>query len=178
MRIRCDEVKQKLAFKDYSLIDSSIVIENYLDKQRPYIIKYSLTTKPEVVNGKVYISPFLRESLFDNPLKQKERTYPIDMIYPKKKVYSSTLSIPEGYQIDFLPEELKMNNETFELNYSVNTIDNKVQIVFEYYFKKPVYPSTDYSKIKYYFNEIVKKGSEKIVVTKKTLAGNQEGYNL
>ena len=80
--------------------DSSIQIQNYLDRTKPYKLRYSFTTKPEIVNDKIYISPFLQESITDNPLKQKERIYPIDMVYPKKRVYNSTLSIPEGYEVD------------------------------------------------------------------------------
>jgi len=161
-----ENVKQKISTNNYSINDSSIQIQNYLDKTKPYKLRYSFTIKPEIVNDKIYISPFLQETIADNPLKQKERRYPIDLIYPKKRVYNSTLLIPKGYVIDFIPEDFHLKNDLFELNYSIKNYSDKLQITFDYYFKKPIYQSDDYAKVKYYFNEIVKKGNEKIVLMK------------
>jgi len=162
-----DNVKQRIALNNnYSLNDSSIQIQNYLDRTKPYKLTYSFTTNPEVVNDKIYISPFLQETITDNPLKQKERRYPIDMIYPKKRIYSCTLSIPEGYQVDYKPEDLSIKNDLFDLLYTVISQNDKLQVSFSYYFKKSTYQSEDYAKVKYYFDEIVKKGNEKIVLTK------------
>jgi hypothetical protein len=39
-------------------------------------------------------------------------------------------------------------------------------VSYSYYFKLPVYKAVDYDKIKYYFNEIIKKGNEKISFVK------------
>jgi hypothetical protein len=163
---KIENVKQKISKNNYSINDSSIQIQNYSDKTKPYKLKYSFTTKPEIINDKIYISPFLQESITDNPLKQKERKYPIDMIYPKKRVYNSTISIPEGYEIDFMPENFQIKNDLFELNYTIEKFSDKLLVTFAYYFKKPIYQSEDYSKVKYYFNEIVKKGNEKVVLMK------------
>ena len=121
---------------------------------------------PEKVNNKIYVSPFQREIITENPLKQLTRTYPIDMIYPKLNAYYSMIDIPSGYKVDFLPAKDKIANEMFELEYSASVINDKVHVMLNYYFKIPVYDATEYSKLKYYFNEIVTKGSEKIVFVK------------
>lgn len=168
---KIEKVKKSLPTNIYSLKDSTINVQNYLDKTKPYTLNYSFTAKPEVVNNKIYMSPFMLESISDNPLKQRDRKYPIDMMYPKKRAYSSTLTLPKGYQLDFKPEDLSISNESFELNYSIQTIGDKLQVTFDYYFKKPIYQSADYSKVKFYFSEIVKKGNEKIVFVK--TAGKQ-----
>ncbi len=160
------KIKKKVAINNYIVDQASIKVKNYLDKTKSYRLRYSFTTTPEIVNSKIYISPFLHEPITVNPLKQKERKYPIDMIYPKKQVYNTTITLPEGYQIDFIPENLKINNELFELNYSTEKYNDNLQIVFYYYFKKPIYSSENYSKIKSYFDQIVKKGNEKIVLKK------------
>ena len=142
------------------------MVQNQYIKDKPYILSYNQTSKPEIVNEKIYVSPFLNETFSDNPLKQKERTYPIDLIYPQKRIYNSSVLIPEGYKVDYLPSEQMIDNQLFELTYSINSDENQINITFVYYLKESVYPATEYSKIKSYFNEIVKKGIEKIVFTK------------
>jgi hypothetical protein len=160
-------IKKRLESEHFTLIDTTVLIQNQKEIEKPYIISYKLSSHPEVLNDKLFVTPFINEVINNNPLKQIERTYPIDMIYPEKRRFISSIKIPDGYQIEFLPSESIINNQFFELNYSIKNDDNNIVISFYYYFKKPVYYPGDYSKIKYYFNEIVKKGNEKIVLTKK-----------
>jgi len=88
------------------------------------------------------------------------------MVYPKKRIYNSTINIPEGYKVDFISDDYKFNNDLIEFNYTTTIEDKKINIKFNYLFKKSIYSAKDYSKIKFYFKEIVKKGNEKIVLIK------------
>lgn len=153
----------------YDIVDSTITVKNLRDKNKPYVLNYSIKEDVERINDKIYISPFFHEVINDNPLKLKNRTYPIDMTYPKFKSFYSEITIPEGYKVDFLPPNAKINNDQFELNYLVSNNEDKgsISVSYNYYFKQSVYPDTEYAKLKFYFNEIVNKGVEKIVLSKK-----------
>ena len=161
-----NKIKPEIETTGYTVIDSSITIKNQLDKENPYILTYKQTGSPERVNGKIYVSPFLDLSISDNPLKQKKRTYPVDMIYPKKRTFSSTIIIPEGYKVDYLPVEQKIDNGLFGMTYKAVSDSGRVAVSFSYFFKKTVYEPKVYSMIKYYFKEIVKNSNEKVVLTK------------
>ena len=52
------------------------------------------------------------------------------------------------------------------MDYNAVVDANKVGVSYSYYFKLPIYNAVDYEKIKYYFNEIIKKGNEKISFVK------------
>ncbi len=71
-----------------------------------------------------------------------------------------------------LPKEIRIQDQLIELNYNVVKDDKTVKVFFDYSFKKSGYPSEDYMKMAFYFNQIVKKGNEKIVFSRK------EGKNL
>ncbi len=163
-----ETIRKRLESKEYSIIDSTIVVKNQLNKENPYLLTYKQTSKPLIVNEKIYLPPFLNEIISDNPLKQNERTYPIDVTYPNQRVFNSTILIPEGYRVEYLPVGLEINNQLFELKYTTRSEEGQISVSFDYYFKKSVYSATDYLIIKSYFNEIVKKGNEKIVLIKKT----------
>lgn len=167
-----ENIKNRIEAKGFNLIDSTINVQNQSDKEKPYILTYKQTGKPEVINEKFYISPFLNEVITDNPLKQKERTYPVDLTYPKQRTYNTSILIPDGYKVEYLPSEHKIKNHLFELTYSIANEDNKLNLKFDYFFKNPIYSPNDYSKIKFYFNEIIKKGNEKIVLSKEQLNSN------
>ena len=163
-----ETIRKRVETKEYSIVDSSIVVKNQLNKENPYILTFKQTCKPVIVNEKIYLSPFLNETISDNPLKQIGRTYPIDMTYPSQRIFNTSILIPEGYKVDYLPAELEINNQLFELTYSIKSEVKQISVSFDYYFKKSVYSGADYLKIKSYFDEIVKKGNEKIVLIKKT----------
>jgi hypothetical protein len=149
--------------RNYEISSQSLAIENLEIRDKPLGLSYETSSVSEMVNEKIYVKPFLNEVISDNPLKQQTRSYPIDMNYPKKRTYRSTIMIPEGYQIDFLPQPVKIKNDQFEMNYSVASDEEKIVAELSYYFKGSVYAAQDYMKIKYYFNEIVNKGSERVV---------------
>jgi transglutaminase-like putative cysteine protease len=148
----------------YIIDEASIIITNPDKKELPYIMKFTKTYKTEVINNKIYLSPFLDEPITDNPLKQYSRTYPIDMLYPVKRNYNSTITIPDGYKVDFVPEDYKILNDLFELNYNVKIDEKTISVFFNYTFKKSVYLAQDYLKLKFYFKDIIKKGNEKVVL--------------
>ncbi len=159
-------IVEKLEDKGYSVNDTSIVVKNQLNIEKPYSIEYTVTNSSEYINDKIYLSPFLYETLEENPLKQNSRRYPIDMVYPSLKIYYAGIKIPDGYKIDFLPENYQFSNDKFELKYLTQQSDSMLSISFSYHFKKAVYSASDYLKIKFYFNDIVRKGNEKIVFSR------------
>jgi hypothetical protein len=148
----------------YTIDESSVEVNNPTKINEPYNIKFNSTYKTEKINDKIYIAPFLDEPLTENPLKQNSRTYPIDMTYPVRRSYTSVINIPDGYKVEYMPENDKILNDSFELNYKVKNDGKTVAISFDYYFKKSIYPASDYSSMKYYFKDIIKKGNEKVVL--------------
>lgn len=158
-------LKKSLINKGYNLPDSSLSIISSLPKT-PYQFKYKTIDAPEIINGKIYVSPFLHEIIKDNPMKQPTRTYPIDMTYPTKRTCYSEINFPKGYKVEFMPEKIVIDNDLFQMDYNAVVDANKVVVSYSYYFKLPVYKAVDYDKIKYYFNEIIKKGNEKISFVK------------
>jgi len=150
----------------YDVLEDNISITYPDNYKQDYQLEFKPNVNAEIINGKIYISPFLNESMKDNPLNQETRTYPIDMIYPWKDSFTSIIEIPEGYKVDFVPENFKARNNLVEMEYLVTQTDNKLVINFTSYFKMAEYPANEYSKIKFYMNQMVKKGNEKIVLVK------------
>jgi len=162
-----EAIKRLLKNKHYAIIDSTISVQNQNRKEKPYILSYKQTSKPEVINEKIYIPPFLNQVISDNPLKEAERTYPIDMVYPNKRTFTTTIIIPEGYQVDYIPKEKTIMNQMVELTYNAIQEDNKIKVSFSYAFNKAIYSQNIYSDLKSFFDEIVEHGNEKIVLSKK-----------
>lgn len=161
-----EEIAKTLNGDGFEVIESSIQVKNYLETDKPYIINYALEGRAEIINDKIYIDPFLNHVISENPMKYNSRTYPIDMVYPEKNIFTVEINIPEGYKAEYIPVKAKSNTNIFEMDYDATVQDNKVIINFSYGFKKAIYPATDYMRLKAFFNDIVRKGHDKIVLSK------------
>lgn len=174
-----EALKKSLESDSYELIDSTVSMQNQNKRAKPFGLSYSFCTQPLTMGGKMYIAPFFNEIGNENMFRENKRTFPIDLIYPDKMEYTSILTIPSGYKIGYLPKPLNSNNDLYELNYGVKQKGNKLTITLEYYFKKAIYPASDYFRLKSFFAQVVKKGNEKIVLSKKAVALKQAGnYKL
>jgi len=161
-----EEIKTSLDNKNYNIIESSITSQNSFKYDKPYILDYKIEYVPEIINNKIYLTAFHNEIIKDNPLKQKSRTYPIDMTYPLIEKLTNSISIPEGYVVDYLPKQLSIKTELFELSFVSSKANDKIILNLDYYFKKSVYSAEEYTRIKHYFSEIIKIGNEKVVLKK------------
>ena len=152
--------------KMYLVDNNSVKIDNTLKRSNYFSYDYTVNTKIEKINDKLYISPFLAEVGDNNPLKQKTRTYPVDMVYPVSYTYTSEIVIPQGYKVDFLPEKSTQDDELFDLDYSVKELNGSINVSFSYTFKQSKYQPETYGRVKAFFDRVVKKGNEKVVLVK------------
>ncbi len=159
-------IKDHLDDEYYNVNTSTIAVENFEDRAKPYVLKYELSAQPEVINDKIYVSPFLGEIISENPLKQNSRKYDIDMTYSYKENYTAKIKIPEGYHLDYIPENEVVNNDIFSFDYKVEQQNEELIVSCSYFFKKSVYSPEMYARLKLYFNKIIEKGNDKLVFTK------------
>lgn len=164
---------QKLEKKlnNAEISDSNIVnTDNYT---LPVVENFSFksTTLSDVIDDKIYISPMLFYTISQNPFKQENRVYPIDFVFPREDKFAITLTMPEGYIIESMPEPVSFstrdNVASFKFNIAVNK-SNQVQIIassnINYANVSPEY----YNTLKEFYASVVKKQAEKIVLVKKS----------
>lgn len=161
------KIKDNYKSQTYEIVDSTLKIGDIKNTNKSYAFSFNVTSTPELINNKMYINPFLGLNLSENPLKKSERTYPIDMIYPKRTTFTSIIKVPKEWVVDYLPETSKVENDLFSLDYNIVSADGEINISFSYYFKKSIYPENNYLLMKSYFNDIISKGNDRIVLSKK-----------
>lgn len=161
-----EKFKKYIEGENIQVIDSTIDVKNQTETDQPFILSYCQTYPLEITNNKIYFSPFAQDIITENPLKETNRSYPIDMIHPGTETYNTTIKIPENYKVDYLPSDLKINNNQLQLNYTTTQVGGILNINFTYSFKQAVYDATDLKKLKFFFDDIIKKGNEKVVFVK------------
>lgn len=149
-----------------SFSKDSLKIANLYQIDKPFVISYDSKHSTEKVEDKIIVSPFCDKTMTENPLKQSSRSYPVDMVYRSAKKYQSTIRIPSGYKVLVKPENINIDNKLVKIFFTTDVQNDEIKINGYYEFKNDIYFSSDYVDIKGYFNRIVDKFNEKLVLVK------------
>lgn len=158
------ELAEVLEKKYVDAVIDNVTISHPFETEHPYQFEYALSGPVEQINNKIYISPFLQETVKENPLKQQSRNHPVDMTYPTKRTYHAEIALPAGYNVDYVPDPIKFSNNDFSMDYAVIREGDLLSVDLTYAFHRAIYPKKSYHSLKFYFNELVKKANEKIVL--------------
>nr|WP_321225339.1 hypothetical protein [uncultured Psychroserpens sp.] len=115
---------------------------------------------------KLYFSPLLFLATQENPFKQDERMLPIDLIYPMSDKYMVNIMLPEGYDVESLPENVALDfaDHTGEFKYLINQNGRFLQINVELNINSSFILAENYTFFKQFFVQAIEKESEKIVL--------------
>ena len=155
--------------------DSEIEISNFEVKNKDDLSKpilqsydYNYSDAIEQIGDKLYFSPLLFLKEEENPFKQESRKYPIDFIYPREGKYIVSIMLPEGYIVESLPEKSKIVFNVDDGVYSCLVRQNgkMIQLTMDLKLNKTLILPSDYEVFKQFYQIMLDKQSEKIVLSK------------
>lgn len=153
----------KIEIKEYSL-------QNEKEFNLPVIETYSFTGNnlSELIGGKIYINPMLFLTRKQNPFKQENREYPVDYGFPFQDKYAINIQVPDGYKVENLPAPitLTMNENLGVFKYLTNLSGNTIQISVSNQINSSIVLPEDYLALKSYYQKMIEKQNEKIILTK------------
>lgn len=118
----------------------------------------------------LYLNPMLGEAWMQNPFKSANRFYPVEMPYSIDETYLLRLDLPAGYVVDEIPKEIKVKlneDEDGYFEYRIAESEGSVSLRSRIVLKRAFYGADEYTTLREFFNLIVKKHAEQIVLKKK-----------
>jgi len=144
--------------------------ENDLNLSKAIVEDFSFKSGKdvEIIDGKIYVSPMLFLRNTENPFKQEKREYPVDFGFPTQVKYNISIDLPEGYKIESLPAAANIvtGDEVAAFKYIIGNLGNKVQLTISSEMNAAILPADYYEVLKDYFQKIVDKENEKMVLVK------------
>ncbi len=150
---------------------SDLKIENLENWQEPNIkgsFQLEATGFADVSGNKIYLNPSLGFGWKENPFKNPERKFDIDLGFPRTTVYSFTFAIPKGYKVEEIPKGSKMtfgeNGILFE--YFTEATAESVKVTIRRSIRQPLISVEFYADLQQFYGNIVSKLDEQVVLTK------------
>ncbi len=141
-----------------------IKTSNYDRIDRPYSIGFEGKLALRKDQETFELDPFIGLAMTENLLQQKYRDYPVDLVYAKANDYRVRVEVPQGYEVATLPETYSIDNSLASISLSAVQEGSVVEITGSYSFKKAVYESKEYAKLRAYMNKVVEHFNRPLVL--------------
>jgi hypothetical protein len=118
----------------------------------------------------IYINPMFGEGNKENIFKSAQRNYPVEMPYTSDETYVFNMIVPDGYKIDELPKQtvIKLNDAgDGKFEYLISESNGTISMRSRIQLKRAFFQPAEYDLLREFFNMIVKKQNEQIVLKKK-----------
>ncbi len=140
---------------------------------KPFVekIKCSIEGRVEDMGDILFLNPLLGTKWEENPFKGEKRIYPIDFVTSQTDRLVIQLKLPEGYQVDELPESVRIATQDKGIYYlySVRDLGNgTVQIQSNLKINRPKFSQTEFEELKKFFEVVREKQSAQIVLKRST----------
>lgn len=165
-----DEIIQSIEKGKGELEVTNLEVKNLKDPTQAMTQSYEYTFNNalEEIGGKLYFTPLLFMASDENPFKEDVRNYPIDYIYPINDKYMVNVMLPEGYAVESLPENVKVefNGTDGRFTYIGNQNGNYLQFIISLDLNNTLILPESYEQYKKFYQLVVEKQTEKVVLKK------------
>ncbi|HKJ07179.1 MAG TPA: hypothetical protein VJ970_06920, partial [Flavobacteriaceae bacterium] len=165
-----DEIALKIEENNEIIEIEEFKLNNKHNAYKPVVELYKFSSDEMVENTgqKMYIKPLIYNSITENPFKLAERHFPIDYTSPFIDNNNISITIPEGYKVESVPETLgvALPNNYGVYKFKTTVVGNVIKVYSILQINTAIYPATHYSEIKEFYNKIVNKHKERIILTK------------
>ncbi|SKA32236.1 Transglutaminase-like superfamily protein [Chitinophaga eiseniae] len=143
-------------------------VEDLKTLESPVMLKFDFKIKLDN-DQMIYINPMFTENNRTNVFKSAERKFPVEMEAVYDEIYSMNMEVPEGYEVEELPKPAiaKYNEEEGLFQYLIQQQDGHIQLRSRVKLNKANFAPEDYPSLREFFDLVVKKQAEQIVLKKK-----------
>ena len=166
-----DEYLEDYKKDKQGLIINESKIDNIDSVYLPVTEEYNVTINNQlnVIGNEIYFLPMLYDRLKENPFKMDVRKYPVDYGYNIAKSITLSFEIPENYQVTASPASvnLKLPDNGASFVYEVKQLGNTIKVSSMFSISKTMFLPAEYNNLKEFYNQVIKKQSEPIILKKK-----------
>jgi hypothetical protein len=164
-------LKKHFGLRYPEMTTDSTVVTDLDSLRRPLSIRFScrIPDAAQIAGAFIYFRPVV-DFLFDeNPFKSLKRSFPVSFTFPLKAQYVVNLDIPAGYNIEELPEPVRISlpNDGGKLFFScTKASERQVQLVLKLSLSQLEFLPDQYDGLRHFFELVAAKAQSPLVLKK------------
>lgn len=130
--------------------------------------EFDFVLQTDQTDSHLYINPMLFPQLKSNPFIQTERVLPIEFPYPYKFTMLTTLTLPEGYEVEETPQPqvIRTQGDGLQCKYMIQRQGNTISLNYIFYLKEPIFLTEQYKQLQELWAKVIEKNNALIVLKK------------
>ncbi|EFS32978.1 DUF3857 domain-containing protein [Bacteroides sp. D2] len=130
--------------------------------------EFDFVLQTDQTDSHLYINPMLFPQLKSNPFIQTERVLPIEFPYPYKFTMLTTLTLPEGYEVEETPQPqvIRTQGDGLQCKYMIQRQRNTISLNYIFYLKEPIFLTEQYKQLQEPWTKVIEKNNALIVLKK------------
>ncbi len=168
-----DEEEDSVTYVNKLAADNSFDIENYETSGRndysPNVTeKIKFTKQCDTTDDRIYFNPQLILAQAQSDFLEDTRKLPVEFPSCDAHTIKITVTLPDGYTIEELPQNIKMTSGQSGLSMEIQTMVNGNKLMYKFSSKigKLLYAPNEYNIVKSFFEELAKHCNQQVVLKK------------
>lgn len=165
--LSADTTDTDTALKERLTVSNLTVKDNH---NNPALVEEELDFVMQVdqTDSHLYINPMLFPQTKTNPFIQTERVLPVEFPYPRKFIMQCTLTLPEGYQVEELPQQqfIRTEGDKMQCKYMIMQQANVIIVNYSFILKDYLFPTEQYRQLQEMWNKVVERNNALMVLKK------------
>ena len=165
-----DEFIRNLEEENGKIEISNLDVKNNNDLSKSAVLsyEYSMDNDIDVISDRIYFSPLLFLTTTENPFRLEQRDFPVDFGYPSGMSIASSITIPDGYQVENLPKSLSiaLPEEMGSFKFMLINKGSLLQLKVSTEMNLAIVPVQHYLNLKEFYKKMIEKMNEKVVLSK------------
>jgi hypothetical protein len=130
----------------------------------------SIPNQVIVSDDKLYINPYVALREDTNPFPEATRIHPLNFPFQKEKILLCHMTLPEGYEVESLPENknITLPNNAAKCSFNISIDGNRLSVVSNLKINETYFLPNEYISLREFYTRIIAKQTEPIVLRKKS----------
>lgn len=130
--------------------------------------EFDFVLQTDRTDSHLYINPMLFPQLKSNPFIQTERVLSIEFPYPYKFTMLTTLTLPEGYEVEETPQPqvIRSEGDGLQCKYMIQKQGNTILLNYVFHLKGYIFLSEQYKQLQELWTKVIEKNNALIVLKK------------
>ena len=148
-----------------------------VDKLFDAEVEFELPVYAQAAGDFIYLNPVLLGRQGENPLRLPNRTFPVDLAYPRDLSYTMELKLPDGFEVQEVPENklVRLSSGGGKFSRFFQVEDGVLQMRMRFTLAKSRFDPRHYRELRAFFDEVIAAEQEQVVLKRTSEASPVAG---
>ncbi|NBC87160.1 MAG: DUF3857 domain-containing protein [Bacteroidetes bacterium] len=165
-------VREDMFASEVSLSSTRVTNETALDQPLEIQSSFSLPAHAQASGDFIYVKPVIADAVRENPLQAPDRSFPVDLAYPRQNTYTLSMQIPDGYVVEEMPanRRVRLDGDGGTFLRVTQEAEGSITMRIQMVLRETTFQPDDYDMLRDFFAEYVATHAEPIVLKKAAVA--------